>query len=71
MLFLQGSRDELAQLNLLQPLIGQLGARATLKLIGEADHSFHVPARTGRKDAQVIDELVGALDGWIRSIIAS
>jgi predicted alpha/beta-hydrolase family hydrolase len=71
LLFLQGTRDELAELSLLQPLIEQLGARATLKLIDQADHSFHVPARTGRKDAQVIDELVSTLNGWIRSIIAS
>jgi hypothetical protein len=50
-------------------LIEQLVARASSKLIAEADHSFHVPARSGRKDAQVIEELVSTLDGWIRSII--
>jgi len=53
MLFLQGTRDELAKLELLQPLMDQLGARATLKLLQDADHSFHVPARSGRKDAEV------------------
>jgi hypothetical protein len=65
MLFLQGTRDELAKLELLQPLIDQLGARATLKLLQDADHSFHVPARTGRKDAEVRAEMLDALAMWI------
>ena len=65
MLFLQGTRDELAKLELLQPLIKQLGARATLKLLQDADHSFHVPARTGRKDAEVRAEMLDALATWI------
>jgi uncharacterized protein len=69
MLFLQGTRDELAKLELLQPLIGQLGARATLKLLQDADHSFHVPARTGRKDAEVRAEILDALAGWIEQSI--
>jgi predicted alpha/beta-hydrolase family hydrolase len=67
MLFLQGTRDELAQLELLQPLIDRLGARATLKLLQDADHSFHVPARTGRKDADVRAEMLDALATWIHS----
>ena len=65
MLFLQGTRDELADLQLLQPLVERLGARATLKLFADADHSFHVPARTGRKDAEVRAEMLDALAGWI------
>jgi len=65
MLFLQGTRDELAKLELLQPLIDRLGARATLKLLQDADHSFHVPARTGRKDAEVRAEMLDALAAWI------
>ncbi len=69
MLFLQGSRDEFAQLELLQPLIKQLGARATLNLFAEADHSFHVPARTGRKDSQVMGEVLDTLVDWISRII--
>src|SRR2546430_2493848 len=48
MLFLQGTRDALADLQLMQALVGELGARATLELFQDADHSFHVPARTGR-----------------------
>ena len=68
-LFLQGTRDELAKLELLQPLIDQLGARATLKLLQDADHSFHVPARTGRKDAEVRAEMLDALAAWIEQTI--
>ena len=69
MLFLQGSRDELADLQLLEPLLKQLGARATLKLFADADHSFHVPARTGRKDSQVKAEILDAMAEWIESAI--
>jgi predicted alpha/beta-hydrolase family hydrolase len=68
MLFLQGTRDELAKLELLEPLIERLGARATLKLLQDADHSFHVPARTGRKDAEVRAEMLDALAKWIEQI---
>jgi predicted alpha/beta-hydrolase family hydrolase len=70
MLFLQGTRDELAHLDLLQPLTKQLGDRATLRLFQEADHSFHVPARTGRKDPEVLAELLDALAAWCRSVIS-
>ncbi len=69
LLFLQGTRDELAKLELLQPVIDGLGARATLKLLQDADHSFHVPARTGRKDAEVRGEMVDALAAWIGQTI--
>jgi uncharacterized protein len=69
MLFLQGTRDELATLELLQPLIDGLGARATLKLLQDADHSFHVPARTGRKDPEVRAEMLDALAAWIEQAI--
>jgi uncharacterized protein len=68
MLFLQGTRDELAQLQLLQALVDDLGARATLKLFQDADHSFHVPARTGRKDADVRADMLDASAQWITSI---
>ena len=69
MLFLQGTRDELAQLELLQPIIDGLGARATLKLLQDADHSFHVPARTGRNDAEVRAEMLDAFATWIEQTI--
>jgi predicted alpha/beta-hydrolase family hydrolase len=69
MLFLQGTRDELAKLELLEPLIERLGARATLKLLQDADHSFHVPARTGRKDAEVRAEMLDVMATWIKRTI--
>ena len=65
MLFLQGTRDDFASMQLLEPLCKQLGERATLKLFQDADHSFHVPARSGRKDAEVRVELLDALATWI------
>ena len=68
MLFLQGTRDALAAVDQLEPLCKALGARVTLKLFQDADHSFHVPARTGRKDAQVRAEVLDALGGWIESL---
>jgi uncharacterized protein len=69
MLFLQGSRDELADLPLLERLTERLGARATLKIIADADHSLHVPVRSGGKNRQVMTELIAALDEWIGSVI--
>src|SRR2546421_6482795 len=67
MLFLQGTRDDFASMQLLEPLCKQLGERATLKLFQDADHSFHVPARSGRKDAEVRAELLDTLADWIRN----
>jgi uncharacterized protein len=69
MLFLQGTRDTLASLDQLEPLCKNLGRRATLKLFADADHSFHVPARTGRKDAQVFGDVLDALSAWVDSVI--
>jgi len=71
MLFLQGTRDEFAELQLLEPVCRNLGARATLKLFPEADHSFHVPARSGRKDAEVRIELLDAAVDWMTTIAAA
>lgn len=68
MLFLQGSRDDFADLSLLRPLVEKLGAGATLKLFDDADHSFHVPARSGRSDAEVKEEMLDALAGWMDSV---
>jgi predicted alpha/beta-hydrolase family hydrolase len=65
MLFLQGTRDELADTALLRALIERLGERATLELVADADHSFHVPARSGRTDAQVRAELLDVLVRWV------
>ena len=69
MLFLQGTRDALADVHLMEKLAQQLGPRATLKLLSDADHSFHVPARTGRKDADVRVEVLDALATWIETMI--
>ena len=68
MLFLQGTRDALADLALLKPLVRDLGHRATLHVFAGADHSFHVPARSGRKDAQVLDDVLDALVAWIDAL---
>jgi len=70
MLFLQGSRDKLAELELLSGLIERLGERASLRLIEDADHSFRVPARAGRKDADVKRDMMDALAGWTLSVIS-
>ena len=67
MLFLQGTRDALADLSLLRPVVAKLGKRATLQAFEDADHSFHVPARSGRDDAGVREELLENLVRWIDS----
>ena len=64
MLFLQGTRDEFAQLDLLQQVVLGLGARATLHLIEEGDHSFKVPKRTGKTEADVMNELADTIHRW-------
>jgi predicted alpha/beta-hydrolase family hydrolase len=64
MLFLQGTRDTLADLALLRPVLERLGERATLRVIEHADHGFHVPKRSGRTDEQVLDELATAVAEW-------
>src|SRR5258708_22745125 len=69
MLFLQGTRDELADPALLQPLVKQLGKRATLVPFEDADHSFHVPARTGRKDTEVRMQMLDAMRDWIAKLL--
>jgi predicted alpha/beta-hydrolase family hydrolase len=68
MLFLQGSRDDLASLELLGPVVETLGERATLAVFEDADHSFHVPARSGRKDVEVLAEMLDALAAWVASV---
>jgi uncharacterized protein len=71
MLFLQGTRDTLAQLDQLEPVCNALGARATLQLFADADHSFHVPARSGRSDAQVLGEVLDALAAWVDRVVSA
>ena len=70
MLFLQGTNDKLAELSLLEPVVTRLGPRATLHLVEAADHSLHVPARSGRNDREVMGEVLDALAAWIDEIEA-
>ena len=65
MLFLQGTRDGLADEALIRGVIDGLGPRATLRMIDDADHSFHVRARTGRNDAQVLEALLDDVADWV------
>jgi predicted alpha/beta-hydrolase family hydrolase len=65
MLFLQGKRDALAELQLLEPVVKDLGGLASLHLVQDADHSFHVPARSGRNDREVMGEVLDAFKAWV------
>jgi predicted alpha/beta-hydrolase family hydrolase len=65
MLFVQGTRDKLAETELLEPVVKHLGTKASLHQVHEADHSFHVLARSGRNDRDVMSEIVATLSGWI------
>jgi len=67
MLFLQGTKDALADVALIEPLIASL-QRATLHLVADADHSFHVPKRSGRNDAQVMDDILDTMADWTARI---
>jgi hypothetical protein len=64
MLFLQGTRDKLADLDLLRPVCRRLGPRATLHVVEGGDHSFHVPSGSGRGDDDALDELAAAIASW-------
>src|SRR5713101_8405925 len=68
MLFLQGTRDTLADLKLLRPICAKLGSRATLHVIETADHSFHVLKKSGRSDAEVLRELAETTVSWANGI---
>jgi hypothetical protein len=65
LLFVQGTRDSLAELKLLEPVVKSLGRSATLHVVQGADHSFHVPARSGRNDREVMSEILDFFAGWI------
>ena len=67
MLFLQGSRDALAETELVKAVVKRLAKRATLKLLQGADHSFHVPARSGRNEEEVTAEMLDELAGWLET----
>jgi predicted alpha/beta-hydrolase family hydrolase len=65
MLFVQGGKDKLAELPLMRSVTKKLGARAALHVIDEANHSFHVPKRSGRTDADVINEIADVVVDWL------
>lgn len=69
MLFLQGSRDKLADLNLLRPICAELGARAALHIIEGADHSFHMLKSSGKTDASVLQELARTAGMWAQKLL--
>jgi predicted alpha/beta-hydrolase family hydrolase len=71
MLFLQGTRDTLAEVALIEPVVQRLGSHATLHLAEGADHSLHVLARSGRNDAEVMNEILDAFAGWVTSIVST
>jgi predicted alpha/beta-hydrolase family hydrolase len=68
MLFVQGTRDSLANLALVRPLVRKLGRRAALHVVEDGDHSFHVPARSGRTDPEVRQQFLDATAGWMKRI---
>ena len=68
MLFMQGTRDTLAELTLLRPICERLGGRATLHIIEGADHGFHVRKSAGRTDADVLDELADTVQSWAAAL---
>lgn len=68
MLFLQGTRDALADLKLLQPILAKLGTRATLRVIEGADHSFHVLKTSGKTDKEVLKELAQTASDWMKKL---
>ena len=67
MLFLSGSKDALAELSLLQETVASLDPRATVHLISDADHAFHVAARTGRKDPEVLASALATAAEWMKT----
>ena len=69
LLFLQGTRDALAERALLEALVARLGPRASVSWLEDADHGFHVPARSGRNDAQVRSTLLDSLRGWLERLL--
>jgi predicted alpha/beta-hydrolase family hydrolase len=68
MLFLQGTRDDLADLGLMTGVCHGLGPRATLHVVEGADHGFSVLKRSGRTDAEVLDELADTITEWVRRV---
>ncbi|MGG5889805.1 alpha/beta hydrolase family protein [Falsiroseomonas sp. HC035] len=70
MLFLQGTRDALADMAHLRPVVAKLGERATLVVSEQADHAFHVRLRSGRTDAEILHEMLDRAAAWMRGVAA-
>jgi len=70
MLFLQGARDDLADLGLIRGVCQRLGARATLHVVDDADHSFHLPKRAARSAEEVLEELAHTLAAWAKELVS-
>jgi predicted alpha/beta-hydrolase family hydrolase len=70
MLFMQGTRDDFAELSLLEPVLERLGPSATLHWVQDGDHSLHVPARSGRNDREVMDEVLDAFVKWTQGVLS-
>jgi uncharacterized protein len=68
MLFLQGARDALAELPLIQGVLRRLSAPVTLKVIDHADHSFHVLVRSGTTDREVMHSMLNEVAGWVATV---
>jgi predicted alpha/beta-hydrolase family hydrolase len=71
MLFLQGTRDTLADPDLIREATGKLGGRATVHIVAGADHSFHVLVRSGRNDEQVRQEMLDTMAAWMKRVLAT
>ena len=69
MLFLQGTRDRLADLDRLRPICGGLGRRGRLHVVDGADHSFHVLKRSGRDDPQLLEEIAATVADWASGLL--
>jgi predicted alpha/beta-hydrolase family hydrolase len=67
MLFVQGTRDELADIASMRAVVAKLGTSATLMKIAEADHAFHVLRRSGRSDKEVLVEVLDGMAAWMRA----
>jgi predicted alpha/beta-hydrolase family hydrolase len=69
MLFMQGTRDALAERSLFEPVVKSLGTRATLHWSDGADHSFHVLKSSGRNDREVMGEVLDAFAAWVDGVV--
>jgi len=71
MLFVQGTRDSLADLALMRSVVAGLGSRASLHVVEDGDHGFHVRKKSGRDDAAVIEEIADAVSAWMKDVAGS